>query len=96
MLRNYETMYIIKPQLEEEAIDAVVKKFDDHIVKNGGVVEKIEKKGKKRLAYEVKDHRDGFYVLMNFQLDPGQITELDRAFKLSDEVIRHIVVRNEG
>ncbi|HEY9765308.1 MAG TPA: 30S ribosomal protein S6 [Chroococcales cyanobacterium] len=96
MLRNYETMYIIRPQLEEEAIDAVVKKFDDHIVKNGGVVEKIEKKGKKRLAYEVKDHRDGFYVLMNFQLDPGQITELDRAFKLSDEVIRHIVVRNEG
>ncbi|HBN09499.1 MAG TPA: 30S ribosomal protein S6 [Cyanobacteria bacterium UBA8530] len=95
-MRNYETMYIIKPQLEEEAIDAVVKKFDDHIVKNGGVVEKIEKKGKKRLAYEVKDHRDGFYVLMNFQLDPGQITELDRAFKLSDEVIRHIVVRNEG
>lgn len=96
MLRNYETMYIVKPQLEEDAIDAAVKRFDDQVVKTGGVVEKIEKKGRKRLAYEVKDHRDGFYVLMNFQLEPNQITELDRAFKLSDEVLRHIIIRNEA
>lgn len=95
MQRNYETMYIIKPQLEEDAIDAVVKKFEDHIVKNNGVVEKTEKRGRKRLAYEVKDHRDGFYVLMNFKFEPSQILELDRAFKLTEDVLRHLVIRNE-
>lgn len=89
-------MYILRPQLEDEAIDAVVTKFSDHITKNGGSVEKAEKRGRKRLAYEVKDLRDGHYVLMNFKADPASITELERAFKLNEDVIRHIVVREEA
>lgn len=96
MQRAYETMYILRPQLEEEAVDAVVAKLNDHITKNGGSVEKTEKRGRKRLAYEVKDHRDGFYVLTNFTADPTSITELERAFKLNEDVIRHIVVRPEA
>ncbi len=96
MQRAYETMYILRPTLEEEAVDAVVTKINDHITKNGGNVEKTEKRGRKRLAYEVKDFRDGFYVLSNFTADPASITELERAFKLNEDVIRHIVVRPEA
>ncbi|MBO9541168.1 30S ribosomal protein S6 [bacterium] len=96
MQRAYETMYILRPQLEEEAVDAVIAKVTDHITKNGGSVEKTEKRGRKRLAYEVKDHRDGFYVLSNFNADTTSLVELERMFKLNEDVIRHIVVRAEA
>lgn len=96
MLRAYETMYILRPQLEEEAVDASVTKFSEQIGKLGGTVEKAEKRGRKRLAYEVKDLRDGHYVLINFQGAPDSIVELERTFKLDEDVIRHIVVRTPG
>ena len=95
MLRNYEIMYIIKPTLDEDSIDAVAKKVDDQIVALGGSIEKTEKRGRKRLAYEVKDFKDGFYVLTNFKADPKQLTEFERLLKLNDDVIRHLVVRLE-
>ena len=95
MLRSYETMYIIKPTLDEDAIDAVAKKVDDQIAGIGGSVEKTEKRGRKRLAYEVKDFKDGFYVLTNFKSDPAQIRELERLFRLNDDVIRHLVIRQD-
>ena len=94
MVRDYETMYIIKPTLDEEAIDVVTKRVDDQIT-SLGTLEKTEKRGRKRLAYEVKDFKDGFYVLTNFKADPKNIMELERLFKLNDDVIRHIIVRPE-
>lgn len=94
MVRDYETMYIIKPTLDEEAIDVVTKRVDDQI-SSLGTLEKTEKRGRKRLAYEVKDFKDGFYVLTNFKADPKNIMELERLFKLNDDVIRHLIVRPE-
>ena len=94
MVRDYETMYIIKPTLDEEAIDVVTKRVDDQIT-SLGTLEKTEKRGRKRLAYEVKDFKDGFYVLTNFKAEPKNIAELERLFKLNDDVIRHIIVRPE-
>ena len=58
MLRNYEIMYIVKPTLDEDTIDAVAKRVDDVIAGIGGEVEKTDKRGRKRLAYEVKDFKD--------------------------------------
>lgn len=95
MLRNYETMYILKPTLDEDAIDTVTKKVDDQIAGVGGSVDKTEKRGRKRLAYEVKDFKDGYYVLTEFKADPAQIQELERLFKLNDDMIRHLIVRQE-
>ncbi|MFN3428376.1 MAG: 30S ribosomal protein S6 [Candidatus Sericytochromatia bacterium] len=95
MLRNYETMYIVKPTLDDEAVETVTKKFDDQIVGLGGTVEKTEKRGRKRLAYEVKDFKDGFYVLTEFKADPAQIKEMERLIKLNDDVIRHVIVRKD-
>jgi small subunit ribosomal protein S6 len=87
-------MYIIKPTLDEDAIEVVTKRVDDQI-SSLGTLEKTEKRGRKRLAYEVKDFKDGFYVLTNFKAEPNQIAELERLFKLNDDVIRHIIVRPE-
>ncbi len=95
MLRPYETMYILRPQLEEEQVDAAMKKLEDFLTKHGGTIVRHEKKGKKRLAYEVKDQRDGTYVLLNYTLEPSQITELKRYFALSDDTIRHLVLTQE-
>ncbi|MEB3198359.1 MAG: 30S ribosomal protein S6 [Candidatus Sericytochromatia bacterium] len=95
MVRSYETMYIIKPTLDEEAIDAVIQRVDGQIG-SLGTLEKTEKRGRKRLAYEVKDFKDGFYVLTNFQAAPTQVKELERLFKLNDDVIRHLIVRPEA
>jgi small subunit ribosomal protein S6 len=86
-------MYIIKPTLDEDSIDAVAKKVDDQITALKGTVEKTEKRGRKRLAYEVKDFKDGFYVLTTFQADPASLTEFERLLKLNDDVIRHLIVR---
>ena len=95
MLRPYEAMFVIRPQLEDEQVDAVVKKIETHITGAGGEIVRAEKKGKKRLAYEVKDQRDGHYVLLNFNLDSARLTELERMFRLAEEVVRHIVLRQE-
>jgi len=94
--RAYETMYILRPQLEEEAVDTLIASVGEQIAKFGGQVEKTEKRGRKRLAYEVNDFRDGIYVLSNFSADGKAIAELERFFRLNEDVIRHLVVRSEA
>lgn len=92
-MRNYEALYIIKPELEEEKIAAVVEKFKQLIVDNGGEVTQLEEWGKRKLAYEVKKYREGYYVLMNFKSSVEAARELERIFKISDDVIRYLLVR---
>ncbi len=93
MLNAYETMYILSPRLEETAIDALVEKFNQLISKEGGSVEKTDKMGRRRMAYEVNGAKEGFYVLTQFKAPSKLISELERQFKITDEVVRHIVIR---
>ena len=89
---KYESMYILKPDMEEEKKDALVKRFSDIVVNNGGNVEKIDEWGKKRLAYPIQYINDGYYVLMNFEADPALPAELERNYKISDDVLRFMVI----
>ncbi|MCD8198639.1 MAG: 30S ribosomal protein S6 [Phascolarctobacterium sp.] len=91
-MNKYEVMYIVKP-IEEEAFEAVVSKFENLITANGGTVEKTDRWGKKRLAYEIQKLQEGIYVLVTFTAEPAAVKELDRVMKITDEVIRHMVVR---
>lgn len=91
-MRNYELMYIIRPDVEQETVQAVVEKFQGIIV-NGGEIVKHDIMGKRRLAYEINKHRDGTYVLVQFTGSTAVVTELERVLKITDEVIRHMVVR---
>lgn len=93
-MRNYELMYIIRPDVEQETVQAVVEKFQGIIV-NGGEIVKHDIMGKRRLAYEINKHREGTYVLVHFTATSDVVTELERVLKISDEVIRHIVVREQ-
>ncbi|MCD8175840.1 MAG: 30S ribosomal protein S6 [Phascolarctobacterium sp.] len=91
-MNKYEVMYIVKP-IEEEAFEAVVSKFENLITANGGTVEKTDRWGKKRLAYKIQKLQEGIYVLVTFTAEPVAVKELDRVMKITDEVIRYMVVR---
>ncbi|MFZ5597854.1 MAG: 30S ribosomal protein S6 [Bacillota bacterium] len=94
-MRKYETVFIIRPDLDEEKTNEAIERFKGLVENNGGEVASIDKWGKRRLAYEIKDAREGFYVLAKFNGSPETASELDRVFKISDEVLRHIIVREE-
>lgn len=92
-MRNYELMYIIRPDVEQETVQAVVEKFQGIIV-NGGEIVKHDVLGKRRLAYEINKHRDGTYVLVHFKGTSEIVNELERVLKITDEIIRHMIVRD--
>ena len=93
-MNKYESVIIIQPSLDEEAVKALIKKFSDLIEKNGKV-ESVEEMGKKRLAYEIKKNKEGYYVLFNFEADPSSIAELERNYRIADEIMKFIVVKKE-
>ena len=93
-MRKYEIVFIIKP-LEEEQINSVVEKFSKLIVDNGGKIDKEDRWGKKRLAYEIKKEVEGFYVLFNVTCEPACVDECDRVMKISDDLLKHMIVRTD-
>ncbi|MGI6450822.1 MAG: 30S ribosomal protein S6 [Desulfitobacteriia bacterium] len=94
-MQAYEVMYIIRPDLEEEAVKANVDKFAEVVNANGGTDLKVDLWGKRRLAYEVKKFKEGFYVLMNFNAEARTVEELERLMKISDVVIRFLTTKND-
>ncbi|MFV9510321.1 30S ribosomal protein S6 [Tepidibacillus sp. LV47] len=94
-MRKYEVMYVIRPDLNEEAMKGLVNKFQNVITANGGEIEKVEEMGKRRLAYEIKGYTEGVYVVMNFQSEPQMVAELERNLRISDGIIRYLIVKDE-
>ncbi|HHZ13516.1 MAG: 30S ribosomal protein S6 [Caldicoprobacterales bacterium] len=94
-MNKYESIYVLRPTMEEEAIKAMVERFSNLIVSEGGEIENIDEWGKRRLAYPIQDFREGYYVLMNFKADPQLPSELERNYKITDEVIRYIIIRDD-
>jgi small subunit ribosomal protein S6 len=94
-LSAYELMYIVKPELDDEQVQQEIEKVGQLIQTNGGQVKKVTPWGKRRLAYTVKDQREGHYVVEEFDLDQAKVQEVDRILKISDTVFRHLLVRQE-
>lgn len=94
-MRKYEVVFVLRPDLDEEKNTAVIEKFSDLVISQGGEIIKLDKWGKRRLAYEVKDCREGFYVVLHINAESKVSSELDRVFKITDEVLRHIIIREE-
>ena len=93
-MNKYESIIIINPNCTDEAIKALESKFTGLINENGKI-ESVEKIGKKRLAYEIKKNREGYYILFNFEAKTDSIAELERNYRITDEVLKFIVVRKE-
>lgn len=94
-MTKYEIMYIIRPDMEDDAQTALMERFHKILTDNGAEITKIDEKGKKRLAYEIKDYRDGYYVVVKFSSDETAVNEFDRLAKFSDDIIRHMAIREE-
>ena len=92
-MRNYELMVIYVPQLDEEGLDAQIERTTDLIASVGGEVEKVDKWGKRRFAFEIKDNTEGFYVVIDFKAESGATSEVERILKITAEVVRYLLVR---
>lgn len=93
-MKKYEVMFILKTALEEEKRVALIEKFKG-IVEADGEIEKIEEWGNRKLAYEINKTSEGYYVLMNIKSSKEVPKELDRNFKISEDVMRHLIVNVE-
>ena len=91
-MRPYEVMFIVAAGLEEEAIRAVIDRATDAIRARGANVGRVERWGRRRLAYELRHRNEGYYVLAEMTAEPAVVADIDRMLRLTDEVIRHKVV----
>lgn len=94
-LKEYETLYIVRPNLDEEGVDRTVNAVEEYMKGLGAVIESTEKKGRRRLAYEVKKMRDGYYVLTFFKAKTESLAQIKRWMSLSEDIIRFIIVVRE-
>ena len=93
-MNKYESVIIINPSVDEEGIKALIKKFTD-IINNEGKVESVQEIGKKRLAYEIMKNKEGYYTVFNFEAKPELIAELERNYRIEDNVMKFITVKKE-
>ena len=94
-MNKYETVFIANPNLEEEGIKALIEKFSE-LINKSGKVEKVDEVGKKKLAYEIKKNTEGYYVVIDFEAKPESIAELERNYRIMDDILKFIVVRKEA
>ena len=92
-MRPYEVVIIYDPSLEEDAIRAAVDRSTELIRARGGNPGRVDRWGKRRLAYEIRHQREGYYVLLEANAEPAVMAELDRSLSLADDVLRHKVIR---
>ena len=93
---NYETMYILRPDIAEEEVESHANKYRDLVVESGGKIIDSQLRGKRRLAYLIGKHREGIYVQLNYSGDGKQVGPLEKAMRLSEDVIRYLTVKYEG
>jgi small subunit ribosomal protein S6 len=92
-LRHYELVVIIKPELADEAVDGIIDNLGKLVTQQGGVVDSVDKWGKRKLAYPIKGFLEGNYVLTRCQMKPATGKELEANLGISEEVLRHLLVR---
>jgi small subunit ribosomal protein S6 len=92
-MTDYEITYILRPALEESDVEARANAIAEIVKNQGGEVTAVERLGKKRLAYEIKDTREGNYVVMQFKSDAAVAKELERQLKLHEDILRALTVR---
>ncbi len=89
----YESLFILNPALDDIEVKKLLDKVGGYIKKGGGEVLRVDNWGKKKLAYEVKKQKKGYYVLLNFQAKSGAIRELERSLKLTDPIVKFMIIR---
>jgi small subunit ribosomal protein S6 len=92
MARKYETAFILSPNLDEAGIQQAMTKVGELVTREAGTVGQWDTWGKRRLAYEIKGETDGYYTFLTFEADPPSIERLGQAYRLSDDILRHLTI----
>ena len=93
-MNKYERVIIINPSVDEEGIKSLVQKFTD-LINTDGKLEKADELGRKKLAYEIQKNTEGFYVVFYFEANPSLISELERIYRITDEIIKFMTIKVE-
>ena len=94
--QDYELVYIIQPDLEEESIESKIDDISQFINSNNGAISEVERWGKKKLAYPIKHFLEGSYVLTRFTISPTRCKELEANLKISEDILRHLLIKVSG
>lgn len=94
MLNKYESIFIINPELGEDSTKAIVEKFKG-LLESSAQLESIDEWGKRKLAYPIDDINDGYYVMLNFSAEPEFPRELERIYKITDGVLKYLVIKKD-
>ena len=92
-MKAYELLFFVAPSIDEETRLAVMKRIDTAITADNGTVDNVDNWGKRKLAYEINGLTDGDYTLVDFHADPAAVAELDRVLRITDAVVRHMIVK---
>ena len=95
MRRDYEIGFILNPEVSEEQTRTILERIEQIVARYDGQVFKVNQWGRRRLAYPIEHHRDGFYVFIDTILTPETVSELDRTLKVSEEVLRHLILKRD-
>jgi small subunit ribosomal protein S6 len=94
-MNSYETMYILRPDLGDDLVDQAIAKYQTLLKEQGAVEIDTQHRGKRRLAYPIHKHREGVYVQMNYRAPGAAIAVMERAMRLSDDVIRYLTIKQD-
>jgi len=92
---NYETMYILRPDLGDEQVEQAITKYQNFLKEQGATDIEITHRGRRRLAYEIDRHREGIYIQMNYVAGGSVVSSMERAMRLSEDVIRYLTIKPE-
>lgn len=92
-MRDYEMVMIISPDVDEEDVPGTIDKISEFITSRGGEVTQVDRWGKKKMAYSINRFSEGNYVVSRFKCEPGMTTELEASLKISEQILRHMLVR---
>ena len=93
-MNKYESVIIINPNVDEEGIKSLIQNFTN-LINNDGKLEKADELGKRKLAYEIQKNKEGYYVVFYFEANPNLISELDRVYRITDEIIKFMTIKVE-
>ncbi len=96
MRRDYELAFILNPEVSEEETRAILDRLEQVVTNNGGQIVKVNQWGRRRLAYPIEHHRDGFYVFIDMILTPETVIELERTMSVSETIIRHMLKKRDA
>lgn len=94
-MNKYESVIIINPNISDDEIKVIIENLKKIITDNNGSIAKVEELGKKKLAYEIKKCQEGCYVVIYFEAEPNVISELERVYRIKDEIIKYMTIRTD-